>query len=221
MPTCQQCGQPLEASSPSCPNCGAPNEFAGDAPGAPSEAAEPVGTTGAAEPAEASEPAEPAEQSEPSTPSEPSAPSEPATWTQPAAAVAPSRGASGRELGSAERNWAVMAHLSALAALLLGLPLTFLGPLVLWLVVQDRDEFTRDQAAEALNFNLSWLIYGVVLVAGGLVLALITFGLALIPVVLAGVALAVAWLVLVVMAAVRASAGEAYRYPLTIRFLSS
>ena len=113
------------------------------------------------------------------------------------------------------RQWAVAAHLSALAALVIGF--NFAGPLIVYLIKRDDDPFVRDQAAEALNFNLSVFIYAVV---GGLltvVLILLIVGLLLIPVL---IALAVAWLVLVIVAAVKASQGEAYRYPLTIRFVS-
>lgn len=120
-----------------------------------------------------------------------------------------------------ERNWAVLAHLSALAPLLVSLPFTFLGPLVLWLVAADRGDFARDQAAEALNFNLSWLLWIVVLLAVGAVVALPTLGIGLIPVGMLLLVLAVTWLILVIVAAVRASSGERYRYPLTIRFVSA
>jgi uncharacterized Tic20 family protein len=112
------------------------------------------------------------------------------------------------------RNWAIAAHLSALVAMFVAL--AFLGPLVVWLVKKDEDPFVREHAAEALNFQLSWLIWGVV---GGLVLVvLIVFliGIVLIPF---AIAAAVAWLVLVIVAAARAGRGERYRYPLTIRFV--
>ena len=111
------------------------------------------------------------------------------------------------------RNFALGAHLSALLALFVGLP--FIGPLVIWLIKKD-DPFVRAHAAEALNFNLSILLYAVVLVVAGLVLLIVVVGflvwLLLIP-------LFVAWLVLTVIAAVKAGQGAAYRYPLTIRFV--
>jgi uncharacterized Tic20 family protein len=116
--------------------------------------------------------------------------------------------------GSGSTGWAVLAHLSALLALLVGF--VFLGPLVVYLLKKD-DPFVRRHAAEALNFNLSWTIYGVV---GGLILFLLIIlvvGLLLIPL---AIAAAVAWFVLVIVAAVKANNGEDYRYPLTIRFIS-
>ncbi len=112
------------------------------------------------------------------------------------------------------RNWAMAAHLSALIGLVIGF--SFLGPLVVYLVRRD-DPYVRAHAAEALNFNLSVLIYALV---GGFVLVLLILlivGIVLIPLAIAAF---VAWIVLVVVAGVKASRGELYRYPLTIRFVS-
>ncbi|HVF78425.1 MAG TPA: DUF4870 domain-containing protein [Solirubrobacteraceae bacterium] len=112
------------------------------------------------------------------------------------------------------RNFALAAHLSALLALFVGFP--FIGPLVIYLIKKD-DPFVRGHAAEALNFNLSMMLYGVVLLVVGVILLIVVVGilvwLLLIP-------LGIAWLVFVVIAAVKAGQGEAYRYPLTIRFVN-
>lgn len=106
------------------------------------------------------------------------------------------------------RNWATLTQLSALV-MFLGIP-AVIGPLVVWLIKRDDDPFIDYSGKEALNFNISFLIYGVV--AGFLIILLI--GLILLPIVF------VVWLVLVIVAAVKTSSGEYYRYPLTIRFLS-
>jgi uncharacterized Tic20 family protein len=122
--------------------------------------------------------------------------------------------------GLSQQNWAVLAHLSALAPLIVGLPLTFLGPLVLWLLIRDRGAYVRHQATEALNFNISWFVWGVVLLLAGLALSVPTLGLAMFPALMLLAALAIAWLTLVIVAAVRAAGGETYRYPLTMRFVA-
>lgn len=106
------------------------------------------------------------------------------------------------------RNKAVFAHLSAFVTLL-GIP-SPLGPLVAWLVWKDQDAFAADQAKEALNFNISVLLYGLVAAISLILLV----GIILLPAVLIG------WFVLTIVAAVAASRGETYRYPLTIRFLN-
>lgn len=119
-------------------------------------------------------------------------------------------------LSSTERsNWAVGAHLSAFLGLLGGI-LIFIGPLVVWLLKRDDDEFVRHHAAEALNFNLT--MFGVFVVAG--ILTLATLGLGLFVLAPLGVVLFIAWIALTVIAAVKAANGERYRYPLTVRLIS-
>jgi uncharacterized Tic20 family protein len=102
----------------------------------------------------------------------------------------------------------MLAHLSALFGLIIGL--NWLGPLVIYLVKKDEHPFIADQSREALNFNLSVFIYVLV----SIVLIFIVIGFLLLPVI------AIAWLILTIIAAVRANNGEAYRYPLTIKFVS-
>ena len=101
----------------------------------------------------------------------------------------------------------MLAHLSAFVAAYVALG--FLGPLVVMLVFGPRSAFVREHAVEALNFNLTWLIY--IFIA--IILAFVLIG---IPIL---IALGIAYLVFVVIAAVRANAGEHYRYPVTIRFV--
>jgi uncharacterized protein len=121
-------------------------------------------------------------------------------------------------LSSEVRNWGLAAHLSAYVGAWVAL--AFLGPLVVWLLKRDEHPFIDHHAKEALNFNLSFLLYGVV---GGIIalpLGLITLGIGLIPIVIIGAVLVVAWLILPIIAAIKAANGEGYRYPFTIRFVS-
>ncbi len=104
------------------------------------------------------------------------------------------------------RNWATLSHLSAFL-MFLGIP-ALVGPLVAWLIKRD-DPYVEYHAKEALNFNISFLIYGAV--AGVLILALV--GLLLLPIVF------VTWFILAIRASIKASAGEYYRYPLTLRLV--
>lgn len=106
------------------------------------------------------------------------------------------------------------AHLSALITLVTGLP-SLVGPLVVWLVKREGDAFVEAHAREALNFNLSLLVY--VVAAMGLVI--VSLGLAVLVLLPVALAAFVGWLVVVVVAAGRASNGQFYRYPLTIRFI--
>ena len=107
-------------------------------------------------------------------------------------------------------TWAMGAHLSAFLGAWLAL--AFVGPLVVWLIKRDEDPFVERHAREALNFNLLLLI----LLAAGFAFALLTIGLgALIVVPVAGI-LAIVWIVLTIVAAVRASNGQEYSYPFNI-----
>jgi uncharacterized Tic20 family protein len=111
------------------------------------------------------------------------------------------------------RNYALAAHLSALLSIFVVFP--FIGPLVIYLIKQD-DPFARRHAAEALNFNLSFFLYGVVLGLSGMVLLIVLVGIFVLFLLLP---LAILWFVLLCIAAVKAGRGEEYRYPLTIRFV--
>jgi uncharacterized Tic20 family protein len=88
--------------------------------------------------------------------------------------------------------------------------LGFVAPLVVLLVFGPRSAYVRAHAVESLNFNLTWLLYAII----GVVLAFLLIG---IPIL---IALGIAYLVLVIIASVRANNGEFFRYPLTIRFVS-
>lgn len=112
------------------------------------------------------------------------------------------------------RTWALVAHLSALPSMIIAM--AFVGPLVVYAVKKD-DPQVRRHAAEALNFQLSFLLYAIVLGLATIVgLVFVLPGLLLLPVL---IALAITWFVLICIAAVKAGDGEEYRYPLTIRFV--
>jgi hypothetical protein len=105
-----------------------------------------------------------------------------------------------------ERNWAVAAHLSAVVGAWVALG--FIGPLVVLLLGAGRSAFARAHTVEALNFNLSVLLYAFI---GGLLVWLLGLGLLILLVV------GVLWLIGTILATVKAANGEMYRYPLTIR----
>ena len=101
-----------------------------------------------------------------------------------------------------EKMWAIGAHLGPLV-------LGVIAPLVVWLVFKDRSPFLDRSAKEALNMQLSYLIY--FMVAGFSIILLI--GLLLLPIV------GIAWLVLMILATVKVANFEDYRYPAIIRFI--
>jgi len=108
------------------------------------------------------------------------------------------------------RTWATFCHISAILTFV-GIPLgNILGPLVVWLLKRNDYAFVDDQGKEALNFQISMTIYGII--AG--VLAYIVVGIFLLAII------AIVDLVLVIMAAMKTNDGEGYRYPFTIRIIN-
>lgn len=112
-------------------------------------------------------------------------------------------------IGAEQRNWAVVCHLSALLGFVVWGVGIVLGPLVAWLVKRDTHPFVDDQGKEALNFQITVFLAG--LVCTGLMFVLI--GIPLL------VALGIFDLVCIVIAAVKASEGVAYRYPISLRLI--
>lgn len=118
-----------------------------------------------------------------------------------------------------QRNWAVGAHLSALVASFVA-GLAVLGPLVVYLIKKDEDRFIAEHAREALNFQLTWLIGGFVATIIAVIVTVLTVGFGLIVFAPAALGFMIAWFVFTIRAAMAASRGEYYRYPLTVRLVS-
>ena len=112
-------------------------------------------------------------------------------------------------ISAEERTWGMVAHLAALAGLVLPFG-NILGPLVVWLARRDESQFVGDQAKEALNFNITvalgalacfvllWVLIGILLFA---------------PLVLY-------WLIMTIIAAAKASEGIRYHYPFALRLVT-
>ncbi|RQD77050.1 MAG: DUF4870 domain-containing protein [Candidatus Syntrophonatronum acetioxidans] len=113
------------------------------------------------------------------------------------------------EIEKDARTWGMLCHLTGLA-LLLGIPFgNILGPLVVWLLKKEEHPFIDEQGKESLNFQISISIYFII----AAILVVIVVGLLIL------IPLFIAYLVLVIIASIKASNGESYRYPLTIKFI--
>ncbi len=142
----------------------------------------------------------------------------------------------------ADRTPAVLTHLSPLAGFLLPTLGNVLGPLVAWLALRDRSPALDQQGKEALNFQLSMWVYGVVIG----ILAFVLFSLGIIGGALGAAAgaqdlgafaflgtfaaffvffvpllllLSIIPFIFMIVAVVRVSSGQPYHYPLSIRFV--
>ena len=118
-----------------------------------------------------------------------------------------------------EKQWALFAHLSALiGGIVTGHMFgwgCFAGPLIIWLIKKDTMPFVDDQAKEALNFNITFAILGFALIA----VTFLTFFVGALLTIPLAIAAGIAWLVLTIIAAVKANEGVAYRYPFALRLI--
>ena len=107
------------------------------------------------------------------------------------------------------RTWSAFCHASALLGVFFHFPGHLLGPLIVWLIKRDDAPEIDAHGKEAINFQISMLIYNVVAAIFCLILVGFVF-------------LFVLWIlnaIFVIIAAIQASDGKFYRYPMTIRFI--
>lgn len=105
---------------------------------------------------------------------------------------------------SDEKLWIMLCHLS----LLLGVGLIL--PLVVYFVKKQDSPLTAEHAKEALNFHISIYIYAFVSV-------LLSFVLIGIPLL---IAISFGSIVCAIIACIKASEGQFYRYPLILRLVN-
>ena len=102
-----------------------------------------------------------------------------------------------------EKIWSMLSHLSAFFGV------GFILPLIVYLAMRKESEYVACNAREALNFHISLLIYGLCCVP----LIFILIGIPLL------ILLGLGSLVFAIIAAVKASDGQCYHYPLTFRLV--
>jgi uncharacterized Tic20 family protein len=140
----------------------------------------------------------------------------------PAAGTPPSPSPEAPEggIGPQERQWGMFAHLSALVGGFIttgwaGSIGCFLGPLIIWLVKKDTMPFVDDQGKEALNFNITVAIVFFALT----IFWIATLGIGLLVAIPGYIIVGIYWLVMTIVAAIKANDGEAYRYPICLRLI--
>jgi len=115
-----------------------------------------------------------------------------------------------------ERTWCMLVHLSALIALL-GIPLgNIMGPFIIWLFKKNEFPHVDELGKEAMNFQISMSIYGIAMTILAVGFTPLLIGIFLYPVV--GI-IVVADIILTIIATVKTSNDEKYRYPFTIRLI--
>ena len=116
-----------------------------------------------------------------------------------------------------EKTWALASHIGTLVTAWFAFG--FLAPLLVMLLKSD-SPFVRRHAVESLNFQISLLIYSLAGTVIGIVIAILTVGIALLVIIPLVAILALVVLILIIVATIRAANGEDYRYPLCIRMVS-
>jgi len=106
------------------------------------------------------------------------------------------------EVKKDDMNMAMLAHLLAIFT-------WFLGPLIIWLIKKEDSPYVDRHGKEALNFQIT---ISLAFIASGF-LSLACIGIVLMPVVW------VVDIIFCIIAAVKASRGEEYRYPVSIRLV--
>ncbi|MFF2390001.1 DUF4870 domain-containing protein [Agromyces sp. NPDC058104] len=104
---------------------------------------------------------------------------------------------------SDEKLWATLIHIG-------GIFFSFVPALIGYLILKDKGPFVRAHTATALNFQITMAIAYVV----GIILTFVLIGIFVL------IAVGVVTIVFSIIAAVKANQGEAYTYPLAIKFVS-
>ena len=109
----------------------------------------------------------------------------------------------------AENNWGMAAHLSALAGYVFPIIGFIIGPLVIWLMKKDEMPFVNSNGKEALNFQITMVIAAIV----SSILVFVIIGIFLLW------AVAIIDMIFIIVAAIQASKGVDYRYPVSLRLI--
>ncbi|WP_245844267.1 DUF4870 domain-containing protein [Nibricoccus aquaticus] len=108
----------------------------------------------------------------------------------------------------AARTWEMLAHLSALAGLLVPLG-SFLGPFIIWQIKKNEFPSVEAHAKASLNFQLSCLIYAVI----SAIFIIVGIGILFL------MAVGIFSLVCVIIATIKANNGEPWKYPLSLTLI--
>ncbi len=145
-----------------------------------------------------------------------------------------------------EKNLATFTHLSTLSQYCIPFG-NYIFPILIWSTNKDKSEFVDYHGKQVLNFQLSMLLYSLVLAMIAIPILIITFfnnipldtiiheenliennfsienitGIVIVAIIaiLLFIGLKVAEFFLIIYASVKASNGEKYKYPLTIPFI--
>ena len=105
----------------------------------------------------------------------------------------------GWDLGIEEKSVVALMHASQFLS-------SFIIPLIMWLLLREKSRFLDEAGKKIINFQLSYLVYGILL-------AITCIGIAVLPIV------GLLMTIFIIIAIIKAINGEVWDYPFTIRFL--
>ena len=113
-----------------------------------------------------------------------------------------------RVLSETERNLAMFCHLAAFAGFFFPFG-SIIGPLICWMSRRNDSTWVNENGKASLNFQLSILLYTVLVIP----LCFILIGIPLV------ILLGTLKIICIIIASVKASKGEEFKYPLAIPFI--
>ena len=114
----------------------------------------------------------------------------------------------GGALDPETKNWGMAAHLAALAGFVIPFG-NIIGPLVVYLMKKGQNAFIEGEAKESLNFQITVAILAIPC----FILVFLLIGIPLL------LALGIGSLIFIILAAIKASEGTPYRYPINFRLI--
>ncbi len=117
-----------------------------------------------------------------------------------------------------DKNYSSITHLSCFAGIFFPLG-NVIAPLVMWLAKKNESTFIDSHGKSAINFQLSLLLYEILLVILFVPITIITLGLGAIAIVLGIIPAFILIIASIISASINASNGEEFEYPFTINFL--
>ncbi len=108
-----------------------------------------------------------------------------------------------------EKNMGMLCHLLALSGFVIPFGWVF-GPLIVWLTKKDTSEFVNRQGKDALNFQISMLIWTICCIP----LIFIVIGIFLL------IGLGILNIIMIIIASIKAADGQFTDYPLSVRFIN-
>ena len=115
------------------------------------------------------------------------------------------------EISKDARMWAMFCHLGGLAGLIPIAPAfgSIIAPLIIWQIKKDEFPFVDEHGKEAVNFQISILLYSIICIP----FCFICIGFIFLAVI------GIIDIVCLLIATIKANNGEHYRYPICIRFI--